>query len=98
MGVRFAPSCRMRRIQDALLGAGSLGLLVALLTAIDHDVRRFVTNVLGGDASELVRVTEPVNRAARIAIQTVNDYRTDDAPLFAFAVVAVVLFSFLFKA
>jgi len=88
----------MRRIQNAIFSVGSLGVLAAVLAAIDRDVRRFVMNVVGGDASELAMITEPIHGAARIAIKTVNDYRTDDAPLFVFAVVAVVLFGFLFKA
>jgi hypothetical protein len=87
----------MSRIQDAILSACSIGVLVGVLSMVSSDMRRSVTNVLAGDASQLVMVTEPINRAARIVVKTVNGYWTDDFPLFAFGVLGVVLFGFLYK-
>lgn len=87
----------MQRIHNGFLAVGGLGALVAGLMAIDSDVRRHVMNLVAGNTSELELVAAPVNRAAHAAIKTLNDYRTDDGPLFAFAAVAVVLFGFLFK-
>jgi hypothetical protein len=91
------PSGQMLRIYDALLSAGGIGLLVTAMAAINSDVRRYLGNVFAGDMSDLVAVTVPVNRAARVAVETMNAYKTDDGPLFAFGVAAVVLVGFLFK-
>lgn len=87
----------MSRIHDAILSAASLGLLVAALTMFDKDVRRHVVTLVSGDVSEMAVVAAPISRAARAGFQLLNDYRTDDGPLFAFAVAAVVLFGLLFK-
>ena len=87
----------MLRIYDALISAGGIGLLVTGMAALNSDVRRYLGNFFNGDMSDLVAVTVPVNRAARMAAETMNAYKTDDGPLFAFGVVAVVLVGFLFK-
>ena len=97
-GVRFAARMQMLRIQDALLGAGGFGLLVAALAAINSDVRRHVVTLVAGDVTELTIIAAPIDRAARVAFRALNDYQTDNGLLFAFGVAAVVLFGFLFKA
>jgi hypothetical protein len=88
----------MVRIQDAILSVSSLGVLVAGLMAINNDMRRHVMNIVAGNLGELTVVTAPVNKAARMAVHTLNDYQTDSGPLFAFAAFAVVLFGLMFKA
>lgn len=87
----------MLRIQDALLSAGSVGVIVTGLAAMNDDIRRHVMNVVAGNTSELAIVAAPIGRAATIAMKTMNDYQTDNGVLFAFGVAAVVLFGFLFK-
>jgi hypothetical protein len=88
----------MQRIYDAFLTTGSIGVIVAGLAAMNDDVRRHIMNLVAGNVvSELAVVAAPVNRAATAAMKTLNDYQTDNGPLFAFGVAAVVLFGFLFK-
>ena len=87
----------MPRIQDAILSAGGLALLVAGLAAINSDARRHIAQVMVGDTRELAVAVAPIHRAARIAVATLNDYQTDNGALFAFGVAAVVLFGLLFK-
>ena len=96
-GLRLAVLTQMRRLYNAILCAGGIALLATGLAAINSDVRRHIVNVFHGDASELVIAAAPIDRAARIAVQTLNHYHTDNGHLFAFAVAAVVLFALLFK-
>lgn len=87
----------MRRIHNALVGAGGIALLLTGLAAINSDMRRHIVKVVHGDASELVIVAAPINHAARMTVEMLNDYQTDNEYLFAFGVAAIVLFALLFK-
>jgi hypothetical protein len=87
----------MMRIQNAIVSLGGLALLVGALVALNQDMRRHVENILTGNGSELTAITAPVNRAGRVVFQTLNDYRTDEGPMFAFALAAIVLVGFMWK-
>ena len=87
----------MLRLYDFILSAGGVGLLVICLAAINSDLRRYIVNIVHGDTRQLLVVAAPINRYARAAMQTVNDYRSDNTEMFAFGVAAFVLVGFLFK-
>jgi hypothetical protein len=87
----------MRRIYNAILAVGGIALLLTGLAAINTDMRRYIVNAVHGDARELVIAAAPIDRAARIAVATLNDFHNDNGHLFAFAVAAVVLFALLFR-
>jgi hypothetical protein len=87
-----------KRVRDLAATLAVLAVLFAMLMAINPRVReRFAemtASVQGGDMNSSIG---PVGNAAHAAMSIGSDYASDNPFLFAFLVVAVVLFMLMLR-
>jgi hypothetical protein len=78
---------------DAMVGASSLGTLVAGVSVINPDIRSQIASAMGGDASQLTAVAshalEFVHTYTRVAGDSLPFL--DNTPLVGFGILALVL-------
>ena len=75
-----------------MVGASSLCAVVAGVSIISPDIRAEIARAVSGDAAGQLSAT--MSRAfdfARLMIRVAGDYRTDNAALVGFGILAVVL-------
>lgn len=75
-----------------MVGASSLFTLIAGVAIISPDVRAQIAHAMSGDAAgQLGAVASRALDFAHVLMRLAADYRTDNAPLLGFGLVAVVL-------
>src|SRR5262245_1143870 len=80
------------RVAEGILSVSSLGILVAVMSTLDENVRKEVTTVLTGDTgSHLEMAASSAHSTMLASYQTVFDFVHVNTPMVAFSVVAVVL-------
>jgi hypothetical protein len=86
------------RFADAVLNAGGLCMVIVGIAAIDERVRTYLDSLLTGDpSSELVHASVRAQRFARIAMDAADVHSSEPLALAAFAVVAVLLGTFMLR-
>jgi hypothetical protein len=80
------------RFAEGFLGAGSFGVLVAAVAALDDTVQERIFGVLnGGMSNNLQHAGSTLERNARIAMDMAVDFSASNTPMVVFVSVAVVL-------
>lgn len=75
-----------------MVGASSLCTLIAGVSIVSPDARAEIARVIGGDGTgQLGALASRALDSAQMLVRLAGDYRTDNAPLIGFAILAVVL-------
>ena len=86
------------RMADAMLGTAIFGTLIAGTSAISPDVRAAIANVMAGDpAGHLGAAGSRAYDFVQTFVRMAGDYRAENAPLFGFAVLTIVLAFMMFR-
>ena len=77
---------------DAMVGASSLCTVIAGVSIISPDIRAEIARAISGDAAgQLGAMASRALDFAHVLVRVAGDYRTDNAPLVGFGILAVVL-------
>jgi len=86
------------RLIQGVLSVGSLSALVAAMAAIDETFRGQLMGILSGEPSnQLALAGVGLQRATKMIMDTVGDYRAVQTPLVFFVVAAVALFLLMLR-
>jgi hypothetical protein len=86
------------RLTERIVAAASAGALVVGMGTLDDRVRGQITSVLtSGSSGELAMAGARVQRFARIVMEDVGYYGSDQAVLVGFALAALVLVLFMWR-
>jgi hypothetical protein len=86
------------RITEGVLSVGSIGVLVAAMAAIDETFRGQLLGMLNGESStQLALAGVGLQRATRMVMETVGDYRAVHSPLMFFVLAAGALFLLMLR-
>jgi hypothetical protein len=86
--------CVRRALEDGLIAAAGVLLILMLLVSADQRVRERVSDAIrpGNPSTEIANVTARVTRAASILVRAIKDQSLDQAPLVVFAAAGGGLF------
>jgi hypothetical protein len=89
----------MRRvIGDAMVSAGTLGLLLLALMSVDARLRERVAQIVTSPSSaDLTGAGAQVREVATVMLSAARDQSIEHAPLMIFTVAAVVLVLFMVR-
>ena len=91
-------SSPVRRLTDAMLGAGSLCVVATGISIMSPDVRTYLANAAAGDlGSRVSAMTLDAQRFAYEIKGAVAGFRIADDPAVAFAIGALVLTVLMFR-
>lgn len=86
------------RCGEAILNAGTFGLVLAGMALISDDVRRHLTNLISGDRfSELSLIAGPADRFTRTVMESFGGYQAINGQLVMFGIATVFLVGFMLK-
>ena len=89
---------RGRRAPDLMLTTGSVCTVMAGMAAIDVNAREAIMGFIAGDhGAQLGTLASRAQGYSSLVVSTFIQYRNDHAVMMAFAVVALVLFVFMFR-
>ena len=76
---------------DAMVGASSLCTVIAGVAIISPDARAQIAHAISDAAGQLGAMASRALDFAHVLVRVAGDYRTDNAPLVGFGILAVVL-------
>jgi hypothetical protein len=85
------------RTANAMVGAGSLCMVIAGIAAISPDVRIQVTNAIGDPAGQLGATISYAMHYGDLALRMARHYGGDNTPLAGFGLIAVFLAFLMFR-
>lgn len=86
------------RLQDRMLGVGSLGVVVTAMAAIDETVRMSLVRLFDGSLPIAVAMPDlRIQHLTRIVTDAAGLQIANQSPLLAFMLVGVVLFVLMFR-
>lgn len=88
-----------RTLNEAIVSASALLLLLATLVAVDPRVRDQLSLRVGGGgaSSEIARAGSEIRNVATVLVQAARDQSLEHAPLMIFALGATVLVLFMLR-